>query len=48
MSLLFSPVGTPFERFLQELPENFRELTFEFKAFTRSRKIKTLEQFSKW
>jgi hypothetical protein len=33
-----------FERFLQELPEDFRELAIEFKAFTRSRKIKTPEQ----
>ena len=30
--------------FLQELPEDFRELAIEFKAFARSRKIKTPEQ----
>lgn len=44
MSLPFGHVDTTFERFLQELPEDFRELAIEFKAFTRSRKIKTPEQ----
>jgi hypothetical protein len=44
MSLPFGTVDTAFERFLQELPADFRELAFEFKAFTRSRKIKTPEQ----
>ena len=44
MSLPFGHVDTTFERFLQELPADFRELAFEFKAFTRSRKIKTPEQ----
>ena len=44
MSLPFGNVDTSFERFLQELPEDFRELAMEFKAFSRSRKIKTPEQ----
>ena len=44
MSLPFGSVDTTFERFLQELPADFRELAIEFKAFTRSRKIKTPEQ----
>ena len=48
MSLPFGHVGTPFERFLQELPEDCRELALEFKAFTRSRKIKTPEQLLRW
>ncbi len=44
MSLPFENVDTTFESFLQELPEDFRELAIEFKAFARSRKIKTPEQ----
>ena len=44
MSLPFGTVDTTFESFLQELPEDYRELAIEFKAFTRSRKIKTPEQ----
>ena len=48
MSLPFGHGGTTFERFLQELPEDFQELAIEFKAFTRSRKIKTLEQLLRW
>lgn len=44
MSLPFGNVDTSFERFLQELPEDFRELAMEFKAFRRSRQIKTPEQ----
>ena len=44
MSLPFGTVDTTYERFLQELPDDFRELAFEFKAFTRSRKIKNPEQ----
>lgn len=44
MSLPFGNLDTTFESFLQELPEDFRELAIEFKAFTRSRKIKTPEQ----
>ena len=44
MSLPFGTVDTTFERFLQELPADFRELAFEFKAFTRGRQIKTPEQ----
>ena len=44
MSLPFINLDTTFESFLQELPENDRELAIEFKAFCRSRKIKTPEQ----
>lgn len=44
MSLPFSPVDTTFESFLQELPEDYQELAIEFKAFTRSRKIKSPAQ----
>jgi hypothetical protein len=44
MSLPFGHVDTTFERFLQELPVDFWELAIEFKAFSRSRKIKTPEQ----
>lgn len=35
---------TTFERLLQELPPDYRELAIEFKAFSRSRKIKSPEQ----
>ena len=41
MSLPFGHADTTFESFLQELPEDYWELALEFKAFTRSRKIKT-------
>ena len=44
MSLPFGNVDTTFEGFLQELPEDYQELALEFKAFCRSRKIKTPEQ----
>ena len=30
-----------FEEFLKELPADYFEMAYEFKAFTRSRKIKT-------
>jgi hypothetical protein len=30
-----------FEQFIQELPENYHELAYEFKAFTRARKIRS-------
>jgi hypothetical protein len=33
-----------FEEFLQDLPPEFKELALEFKVFTRSRKIKTVEE----
>jgi len=33
-----------FEELLQDLPAEFKELAQEFKAFTRSRKIKTVEE----
>jgi hypothetical protein len=44
MNLPFGSVDTTFERFLQELPADYRELAIEFKAFCRGRKIKTPEQ----
>jgi hypothetical protein len=44
MSLPFGNLDMTFESFLRELPEGYRELAIEFKAFTRSRKIKTPEQ----
>ena len=44
MSLPFGHAETTFESFLQELPEDYWELAIEFKAFTRSRKIKTPAQ----
>ena len=33
-----------FEEFLKELPADYSEIAYEFKAFTRSRKIKTPAQ----
>jgi len=33
-----------FEELLQDLPPEFKELAIEFKAFTRFRKIKTVEE----
>ena len=33
-----------FEEFLKELPAEYHEMAYEFKAFTRSRKIKTPAQ----
>ena len=44
MSLPCGHIDTTCERFLQELPADCRELAIEFKAFSRSRKIKTPEQ----
>ena len=44
MSLPFGNLDTTFESFLQELPADYWELAIEFKAFTRSRKIKTPAQ----
>ena len=44
MSLPFGTVDTTFESFLHELPEDYQELALEFKAFCRSRKIKTPER----
>ena len=44
MSLPFGNLDTTFERFLQELPADYQELAIEFKAFCRSRKIKTPAQ----
>lgn len=44
MNLPLNNFDTTFESFLQELPEDYRELAIEFKAFCRSRKIKTPDQ----
>lgn len=44
MSLPFGNPDTTFDSFLQELPADYAELAREFKAFTRSRKIKTPAQ----
>ena len=44
MSLPFGNPDTTFESFLQELPADHAELAREFKAFARSRKIKTPAQ----
>ena len=44
MNLPFTSIDTTFERFLQELPEDYWALAIEFKAFCRSRKIKTPAQ----
>jgi hypothetical protein len=38
------PVDIAFEEFLQALPPDYHALAFEFKAFTRSRKIQTPAQ----
>ena len=40
MSLPLMESNTPFESFLQELPEEYWDLAIEFKAFSRGRKIK--------
>ncbi len=44
MNLPLNTFDTTFESFLQELPKDYRELAIEFKAFCRSRKIKTPDQ----
>jgi Transposase DDE domain len=44
MGLPFGHTDTTFEQFLQELPEDYWELAIEFKAFCRSRKIKSPAQ----
>lgn len=44
MSLPFGKPDTTFDGFLQELPANYHEWALGFKAFTRSRKIKTPAQ----
>ena len=33
-----------FDQFLQELPSDYREQAYEFKAFTRARKIRAVDQ----
>lgn len=44
MSLPFGNTDTVFERFLQELPQDYWDLAIEFKAFSRARKIKSPAQ----
>jgi hypothetical protein len=44
MSPPLTNTDTAFERFLQELPEDYWELALEFKAFSRARKIKSPAQ----
>jgi hypothetical protein len=44
MIIPFESMDTTFEQLLQELPPDYRELAIQFKAFCRSRKIKTPEQ----
>jgi hypothetical protein len=44
MALPPKPVDIAFEELLQALPPDYQALAFEFKAFTRSRKIKTPAQ----
>ena len=38
------PLEIDFEQFLKELPIDYHEMAYEFRAFTRSRKIKTPAQ----
>ena len=38
------PLEIKFEQFLKELPLDYHEMAYEFRAFTRSRKIKTPAQ----
>ena len=45
MSLPLGHTDTTFEPFLPELPEDYWELAIEFKAFCRSRKIKSPAQW---
>jgi hypothetical protein len=44
MHLPSTTTATTFERFLQELPEDYWALAIEFRAFSRARKIKTPAQ----
>lgn len=44
MTLAPKPAEIAFEEFLKELPPDYAELAREFKAFTRSRKVKTPAQ----
>ncbi len=44
MNLPSPNTDTAFERFLQELPEDYWDLAIEFRAFSRARKIKTPAQ----
>ncbi|WP_245395032.1 hypothetical protein [methane-oxidizing endosymbiont of Gigantopelta aegis] len=34
-------IDTRFEQFVQELPEDYQQQAYEFKAFTRARKIRS-------
>ena len=38
------PLDNLFDQFLQELPPDYREQAYEFKAFTRVRKIRSVDQ----
>jgi hypothetical protein len=44
MNLPSTNTDSAFERFLQELPEDYWDLAIEFRAFSRARKIKTPAQ----
>lgn len=37
-------INTSFEKFVQELPADYQEMAFEFKAFCRARKVKSAFQ----
>lgn len=37
-------INTLFDQFVQELPTDYQEMAYEFKAFTRARKIKSVYQ----
>lgn len=37
-------INTAFEEFVQELPADYQEMAYEFKAFCRARKIKSVFQ----
>ena len=35
-------INTAFEEFIQELPADYQEMAYEFKAFCRARKVKSV------
>jgi len=37
-------INTAFEEFVQELPADYQEMAYEFKAFCRGRKVKSVFQ----
>lgn len=37
-------IDTLFEDFVQELPDNYQQMAYDFKAFARARKIKSVFQ----